>query len=680
MLSNLDLGWIFSDAQIDECWSRWKKAFLDIMDTCIPKSMLPDRRSVPWMTKEIVQAIRRRNYFYRKAKHSNSGNYHSKYKNLRSRVITMLRQSKHNFFKNLNPISNKAFWKAVRCLNKKTSSIPTLTTSASTATTDREKAELLNAHFSSCFNNSLPPIAADYASTPISSEFPEGLRCTEDEVRKLLSTIDPSKASGPDCISARMLKSTAMSIAPAVTQLFSISLTLGKLPKEWKVAQVTPIPKSSQTSDPTNYRPMSLLSILSKLLEKHVHGYLLEHLEEHSPISDMQWGFTKGKSTTGTLLTATNSWHQALEAGADVCAVFLDLSKTFDKVPHRSLMNKLTDLNINPHALKWLGDYLSQRSQYVVVNGESSTSTQVISGVPQGSVLGPLLFLIYINGVTEIPLNDGCMLLYADDILLYRQIQSSSDYQLFQQDIDAMESWFSQNNLELNASKCKYMVISRKCQHHQPMNQLTISNALLEKVSDFKYMGVWLSDNLTWTKHVEQITKRATKQAGLIFRRFYAHSSSESIKQLYVSFVRPHLEYAAPVWDPHCNSHINALERVQKFSLRMSYKAWDEEYDNLLSRANLQPLAKRRKFLKVCYLYQIINGTSNFPNSPIVRRNMDPRLRSSESQQLCQPFARTNAYHHSFFPHTISIWNSLPAPVHRCSSLPVFKRHVMTYM
>ena len=121
-------------------------------------------------------------------------------------------------------------------------------------------------------------------------------------------------------------------------------------------------------------------------------------------------------------------------------------------------------------------------------------------------------------------------------------------------------------------------------------------------VIDFKYLGVWLSDNLTWTKHVEQITKRATKQAGLIFRRFYAHSSSESLKQLYVSFVRPHLEYAAPVWDPHCIIHINALERVQKFSLRMSYKAWDEEYDNLLSRANLQPLAKCRKFLKVCYL------------------------------------------------------------------------------
>ena len=126
-----------------------------------------------------------------------------------------------------------------------------------------------------------------------------------------------------------------------------------------------------------------------------------------------------------------------------------------------------------------------------------------------------------------------------------------------------MKTWFSQNNLELNASKCKYMANPKKRQRHQPMNQLTISNALLEKVSDFKYLGVSLSDDLTWTKHVEQITKRATKQAGLIFRRFYAHSSSESLKQLYVSFVRPHLEYAAPVYDPHCINLINAVERVQ---------------------------------------------------------------------------------------------------------------------
>ena len=220
-------------------------------------------------------------------------------------------------------------------------------------------------------------------------QVPENLLCTVEEVIYLLSTIDPSKASGPDRISARMLRSTASSIAPAITKLFNFSLILGKLPKEWKVAQVTPIPKSSLTTDPAKYRPVSLLSILSKLLEKHIQSVILEHLEVHSPISEHQWGFVKGRSTTGTLLSATHSWQEALESGVDVCAVFLDLKKAFDKVPHSLLLQKLESLNINLHLLNWIQDYLCNRSQYVVVNGESSTSAPVESGVPQGSVLGP---------------------------------------------------------------------------------------------------------------------------------------------------------------------------------------------------------------------------------------------------------------------------------------------------
>jgi len=172
-------------------------------------------------------------------------------------------------------------------------------------------------------------------------------------VKELLLSIDTAKASGPDRLSGRLLKSTATSIAPAITRLFNLSLRTGKLPVEWKVAQVIPIPKSSDASDPANYRLVSLLSVLSKLLEKHIRAHLLDHLEQHSPIHEQQWGFTKGKSTTGALLTATDSWHKALEEGSDVCAVFLDLSKAFDKVPHRPLMDKLASLHVDPYVLRW---------------------------------------------------------------------------------------------------------------------------------------------------------------------------------------------------------------------------------------------------------------------------------------------------------------------------------------
>ena len=206
---------------------------------------------------------------------------------------------------------------------------------------------------------------------------------------------------------------------------------------------------------------------------------------------------TPNHTGAGALLTEIHDWHQALEIGIDVCTVFLDLSKAFDKLPHIPLLSKLAEFNIPQPLLNWFYEYLCQRVQRVVVNGESSISSHVISGVPQGSVLGPLLFLIYINEITQIPLNNGThLLLYADDILLYCRINNDSDYHHLQQDIDTMETWLLQNHLQLNAAKCKYMTISRK--HSPPLNyQLSILNHRMEKVTEFKYLGVWLSDNMS---------------------------------------------------------------------------------------------------------------------------------------------------------------------------------------
>ena len=676
MLDQMDPTNIFSEPSIDLCWARWKESFLYVMSKCIPMATLPEKHSVPWMTKGIVQTIRKRNYYYRKYKHSQSHYHQNHYKKLRNKVITMLRQSKQKFFKTLHPNSNKAFWKAVNSLNKKDSVIPTLTFGGYAATTNREKAEVLNDHFTRCFNYAVQPLQPSRSYISSGNETPEDFLCTEDEVFHLLSSVDPTKAAGPDRLSARMLKHTATSITSAITTLFNMSITSGKIPCEWKTAQVVPIPKSQQKADPSNYRPISLLPILSKLLEKHIHACLLEHLEVHSPISEKQWGFLKGKSTTGVLLTAIDGWHQALEMGEDVCSVFLDLSKAFDKVPHIPLLSKLAHLNVPKTLFDWLHNYLCQRLQYVVVNGESSASTCVISGVPQGSVLGPLLFLIYINGLTQIPLNNGThLLLYADDILIYRRIQTQMDYHLLQQDVGALETWLLQNHLQMNASKCKYMTISRK--RSPPSHyQLCIENQPIEKVSTFKYLGVWLSDNLSWSTHVEKSSKNALKKSGLIYRRFSRYSSKDCLQQLYLSFVRPHLEYAVPVWDPHCLSHVNTLERVQKFSLRMIHRAWKEDYDVLLQKSGLQSLSDRRKYLKLCYLFQVMHGHFSCPITP-ENRDFNRRLRGINPYHLCQPFARTSSYKFSFFPHTISLWNSLPIDSLSCESLPAFKKCIM---
>ena len=210
----------------------------------------------------------------------------------------------------------------VKFLNPKGNTMPTLVTATTTATSNLDKANLLNSTFMKNFNYSVPGLQTDDSLNIVPHTCPSDLLCTEDEVYDLLSTLDVTKANGHDDISATMLKKTAMSITPVITELFNTSIRLGEIPDEWKVARITPIPKGGNASDPGNYRPISLPSILSKLLEKHVRNLLVKHFEEYCPLSVQQWGFTPGKSTTGALLAATNHWFSLLDQGYDICAVF----------------------------------------------------------------------------------------------------------------------------------------------------------------------------------------------------------------------------------------------------------------------------------------------------------------------------------------------------------------------
>ena len=335
----------------------------------------------------------------------------------------------------------------------------------------------------------------------------------------------------------------------------------------------------------------------------HIRNLLIDHLKDHYPLSAHQWGFTQGKSTTGALSDVTDQWHRQLDLGLDICCVFFDYSKAFDSVHHRPLLQKLKNCNVQPHILRWITHYLCKRSQYVCVNRSSSGVLPVTSGVPQGSVLGPFLFIFYIDDITMVPLSDGTMSIYADDLVLYRPIHSATDYHLLQIDIDNVCVWSDDNHLKFNGRKCKYMIITRRKQPSLLVTPLKIKQTCLERVHSYRYLGVWLTPSLNWSMQVSEVCRQ---QVGILYRKFYPSANSSSLLslQLYLAYIRPHLEYAVPVWDPHQQGLISSLERVQKFALKVCTKNWSSGYESLLQSCNLPTLACRRRYLKLCLLYK----------------------------------------------------------------------------
>ena len=275
----------------------------------------------------------------------------------------------------------------------------------------------------------------------------------------------------------------------------------------------------SCTCQPSNYRPISLLSVLSKLLERHLYKHLLKHMESTMPLALQQWGFRPGRSTVSALLGVTHKWFQSMDKGKEICAIFFDLRKAFDSVPHRSLLEKLKACNINEYILRWLFSYLQGREQSVVLDGKTSSAIPVLSGVPQGSVLGPLLFLIYINDSACVQLNPGTYItMYADDLLLHREIDCPEDYPKLQQDVNEIAKWVDVNQLSLNSKKCKYMIVSRLRGRSVPSCTPSLNGQPLDRVRQYKYLGVVLTDDLTWSTHISEITNKARKIIGLIYQ------------------------------------------------------------------------------------------------------------------------------------------------------------------
>ena len=326
-------------------------------------------------------------------------------------------------------------------------------------------------------------------------------------IDKLLKGLSPHKAAGPDKFKPIVLQTLHKELAPILQLIFQRSIDTGKIPDIWKEANVSPIYKKGEKSDPSNYRPISLTCVLCKILEHIVASSLVKHFTELDIFYEMQHGFREKRSCETQLIMLIDELAKNMQMGKQTDLILLDFSKAFDKVAHEKLLLKLHHYGIRGDTLKWIKDFLDNRKQAVVINGINSEKIPVSSGVPQGSVLGPILFLAYINDLPEQV--KSRVRLFADDTALYLAISSTTESEVLQTDLASLEQWEKMWDMQFNPSKCQVLQITKKGKTLD--SKYILHNVELESVPAAKYLGVTIADDLSWSKHIDITTKRQTK-------------------------------------------------------------------------------------------------------------------------------------------------------------------------
>ncbi len=355
----------------------------------------------------------------------------------------------------------KKFWRYVHSKLKTSSGIGDLIIPNETApngdpvlaTTDAEKAEVLNEYFASVFTHEDDNIPDFSIKTPCPGI--NELVITPEMVHKKLQKLDISKSLGPDQFHPRVLKKLCEVLAEPLSIIFTESLRSKQLPSDWKQGNITAIFKKGDKRQAGNYRPVSLTSIICKVMESIVRDHVISHMLSNQLFSDKQFGFISGWSTTLQLLWVLDEWTSILDSGGGIDAIYCDFQKAFDKVPHRRLLHKLRGYGVNGDVHDWINSFLSGRTQQVVVNGVTSSNASVTSGIPQGSVLGPLLFVVYINDMPDVVDNLSRVWLFADDTKVYRQINTIEDCEKLQKDLSALQYWSQDWLLMFHPEKCK---------------------------------------------------------------------------------------------------------------------------------------------------------------------------------------------------------------------------------
>ena len=671
----------------EDAWIPIKTKLGYLKEKYIPKSkttgkpIWTDKGSIP-IDERLREAIRKKHAKHRhwiaKKKRGDAEEARLAYTSARNKVSQMMRKATRSFEKNVARSANsnpKSFWSYVRRKMKTKSGIAPLledtTDKSSLKFGDDEKACILQKQFTSVFTKEPPGDVPSLGK--VTESLLSDMVITEKMVEDEIKILKISKSPGPDDIHPIMLIQLVSYLKKPLAFLFNRTLVTGEIPDDWKKGNISSIYKKGARNRAENYRPISLTSIVCKLMEKFIKQEIQDYLLDNDLLSKIQHGFISGRSTVTQLLRYLDECIEQICDGSVVDAIYLDFSKAFDTVPHRRLMSKLESYGITGKVKQWVLSFLSGRSQTVKVNNDESPPAPVISGIPQGSVLGPLLFVIYINDLPDTV--NSHVYLFADDTKLMRKVTSSDDAKALQRDLNELEAWSNKWLLRFNPEKCHVLTIG-KFENIRHTERYKLYGNELEHVFEEKDLGVHIDSELRFEEHISNKVNKANALVGLI-RRSFSYLDGETFKKLFTSFVRPHLEYAQAVWHPHLIKHKRVIENVQIRATKLVDGLKDLSYEERLRKLNLPTLEFRRERGDMIEVYNHIHRYDRNVISSNFRQQTRPSRKHKFQLVENRPVdgVRGNQFN-AFYFRTNRRWNDLPSKVVDAETVNTFKNHL----